>query len=357
LSNRADRLAELLPEAGVDLMLVSGLVNVRYLAGYTGSNGLALVGPDFRAFITDFRYVEQAAEEVEDTFERITAQQELLDAVPEFLPDGVRRLGFEDSDLTVRAHARLVELLGDSVALIPAGGLVEQLRAIKEPEEIARILAATEIADAAYAELIAEGLVGRTESDVALALCRKMRERGASGPSFGTIVGAGPHGALPHATPREVPIERDQLVVIDWGAHVDGYCSDCTRTVATGEISEQAREVYALVLEAQLRGLDAVRAGAVSREVDATARMVIEAGGYGEAFGHNLGHGVGLDIHEAPGLSRRSDAALEAGNVVTVEPGIYLPGQFGVRIEDLALVTEDGARVLTGIPKELTVCG
>lgn len=356
MSGRGDRLVALLADAEVDTLLVSGLVNVRYLTGYTGTNGLALVGPSFRTFITDFRYVEQAANEVEDSFERIIAQQELLDAVPEFLPESTRRLGFDDTELSVRAHARLVELLGDSVALVPVGGLVEELRAVKDADEIALIAAATEIADAAYSELIAEGLVGRTEHEAALSLELKMRERGASAPSFETIVAAGPHGALPHATPRDVPIARDQLVVIDWGARVDGYCSDCTRTVATGEISDQAREVYALVLEAQLRGLDAVRAGAISREVDATARMVIDAGGQGEHFGHNLGHGVGLDIHEEPRLTRRSDAALQTGNVVTVEPGVYLPGQFGVRIEDLVVVDPNGPRILTGISKELTVC-
>lgn len=356
MSDRAARLAAQLPSAGVDVLLVSALVNVRYLTGYTSSNGVALVGPNLRAFITDFRYVEQAADEVDDSWERITARQEVLDAVPEFLPEGTRRLGFEDSHLPVRVHARLVELLGDSVTLVAAGGLVEELRAVKEPEEIARIAAATELADAAYAELIAGGLIGRTEHEVALSLELKMRERGASGPSFETIVAAGPHGALPHATPRDVPIEPDRLVVIDWGARLHGYCSDCTRTVATGEVSDQAREVYALVLEAQLRGLDAVQPGAISREVDAISRMVIDAGGYGEQFGHNLGHGVGLDIHEQPRLSRRSDAALVVDNVVTVEPGIYLPGEFGVRIEDLVVVTDDGVRVLTGIPKDLTVC-
>jgi Xaa-Pro aminopeptidase len=182
-----------------------------------------------------------------------------------------------------------------------------------------------------------------------------MYERGAQRPSFETIVAAGPHGALPHATPRDVEIRAGELVVIDWGAQLDGYCSDCTRTVAAGPPSEPAREIYGLVLEAQLAGLRAVRAGAGGREVDSVAREVIVAAGHGDHFGHGLGHGVGLAIHEAPRLSQRSEAVLEAGNVVTVEPGVYLPGEFGVRIEDLVTVTGDGAEVLTSLSKELTV--
>jgi Xaa-Pro aminopeptidase len=184
-----------------------------------------------------------------------------------------------------------------------------------------------------------------------------MRRLGAERASFDTIVAAGAHGALPHATPRDVEIGEGEIVVIDWGALVDGYCSDCTRTVATGEVGDEEREVYALVLEAQLAGLDAVRAGTACRDVDSIARERIGAAGHGEHFGHNLGHGVGLDIHEDPRLSQRSDAVLEPGNVVTVEPGIYLPGAFGVRIEDLVVVTAEGREILTSVSKELTVVG
>jgi Xaa-Pro aminopeptidase len=357
LADRATRLADLLPDAQVDLLLVTNLVNVRYMTGYTGSNGLALVGPDTRRFVTDFRYVEQAEAEVDASFECRRDQLELFDSIAAGLPSGDVRIGFDDANLTVRQHARLRELLPDRVELVSAGGLVERLRAVKEPAEIERIRAATAIADAALTRVLKPGLAGRTEREIAAALEQAMRERGARRPSFDSIVAAGPHGALPHATPRDVVIEPGQLVVIDWGAELDGYCSDCTRTLAAGEPSLEAREIYELVLSAQLTGLEAVRAGVGGREVDAAARAVIEAAGHGEHFGHSLGHGVGSEIHEAPRLSTRSDDELQSGNVVTVEPAVYLPGQLGVRIEDLVVVTEDGCEILSSLDKALLVTG
>jgi Xaa-Pro aminopeptidase len=353
MSTRAERLSALLPDAGVDLLLVTNLVNVRYLTGYTGSNGLALIGPQTCVFITDFRYVEQAAVEVDPAFDRLRAVQDLIDAIADALPPGELRLGFEDAQVTVRQHARLRELLPVRVELVAAGQLVERLRAVKEPEEVDRIRAATQLADAAFEQLLWGGLVGRTEQELASVLERAMHERGAPRSAFESIVAAGPHGALPHAHPREVEIGRGELVVIDWGAEVDGYCSDCTRTVATSDPDASTLEVYELVLQAQLAGLDAVKAGASGRGVDAVARAVIEAGGHGDHFGHGLGHGVGLEIHEGPRLSQRSEDALESGNAVTVEPGIYLPGQFGVRIEDLVVVTDDGCEILTSVRKHL----
>jgi Xaa-Pro aminopeptidase len=184
-----------------------------------------------------------------------------------------------------------------------------------------------------------------------------MQRLGAQRPSFDSIVAHAGHGALPHASPRDVPIAAGSLVVIDWGAELDGYCSDCTRTYAAGEVDQRAREVYELVLEAQLAGLAAIRPGVTGRAADAAARDVIAAGGHGDAFGHSLGHGVGIEVHEAPRLSRLSSAVLAAGNVVTDEPGIYLPGVLGVRIEDLVVVTEDGHDVLSTLPKQLTVVG
>jgi Xaa-Pro aminopeptidase len=355
MSDRAQRLVELLEEAAVDALLVSELINVRYLTGYTGSNGMALIGPELLVFFTDFRYVQQAAEEVDREFERRSASLELIEAVAELLAGGELRLGFEEAHLSVRQHSRLRELLPDTVQLVGRDGLVERLRAVKEPEEVARIKAATELADAAFSDLINGGLAGRTEREVAIALELRMREQGAQRPSFETIVAGGPHGALPHAQPRDIPIRRGELVVIDWGAQLDGYCSDCTRTLAAGEPTEEAREVYELVLEAQRTGVQGVRAGAGAREVDALARAVIDAGGYGESFGHGLGHGVGLDVHEGPRLSQRADGTLQAGNVVTVEPGVYLPGEFGVRIEDLVVVRDERAEILTSIGKQLTV--
>lgn len=353
MSDRGDRLQALLPEAEVDVLLVTELVNVRYLTGYSGSNGLALVGPGTRTFITDFRYLEQAARQVDSAFERLRASEDLLARITEALPGGAVRLGFEESHLSVRTHARLRQLLPDRVALIGATGLVERLRAIKEPDEVELMRAASVIADEAFERLLADGLIGRTEREVVLSLETTMRELGAQRPSFDSIVASGAHGALPHAQPRDVVIEAGQLVVIDWGAEVNGYCSDCTRTVATGELAEQATEVYALVRSAQLAGLEAVRPGGGGRAIDGVARGVIDRGGYGERFGHGLGHGVGMEVHEAPRLSQRSEDELQVGNVVTVEPGIYLPGVLGVRIEDLVVVTAQGCEILTSIPKEL----
>jgi Xaa-Pro aminopeptidase len=270
------------------------------------------------------------------------------------LPPGEVRLGFETS-MPVRIHRRLRDELPDRVELVPAEGLVERLRAVKEPGEVERIREACALADDALEALLADGLVGRTERDVALALEIAIRKLGAESIGFEPIVAAGPHAAQAHAVPREVEIREGELVMIDWGARLDGYCSDCTRTVATGEPGAEAREVYELVLRAQLAGLQAVRAGAPAREVDSAAREVIAAGGHRERFGHGLGHGVGLDIHEDPRLTQAATLELEAGNTVTIEPGVYVPGAFGVRIEDLVAVTPEGCEILTSIPKEMRI--
>jgi Xaa-Pro aminopeptidase len=356
MSARADRLEAELDGAGVGLLLVAEPHNVRYLTGYSGSNGLALVGPRTRVFVTDFRYVEQAAEEVGPSFERVRAPQDLVESIAGLLPgEGPVRLGFDDAHTSVSEHRRLGELLGDRVELVAAGGLVERLRRVKDADEVAKIAAATKIADEACELLLGNGLAGRTERELALALEFEMRERGADAASFDSIVAAGGHGALPHAQPRDVAVKRGDMVVIDWGALLDGYHSDCTRTVAVGAVADDAREAYGLVLAAQLAGLDAVRAGAHGQAVDAVARDLITAGGHGEHYGHGLGHGVGLDIHEAPRLSQRSSDTLASGNIVSVEPGVYLPGRFGIRIEDLVLVTDGGCDLLTGISKELRV--
>jgi Xaa-Pro aminopeptidase len=357
VSGRAERLIETLPEAGVGALLVTAPPNVRYLTGYTGSNGVAVIGADVSTFITDFRYVEQAAEEVDPSFERRIAPYDLLEELAETLGETPLALGFEDTHVSVRDHARLSALVGDQVRLVGVAGLVERLRAVKEPAEVERIRAAAQLADAAFQTLLEQGLTGRTERDVANALGQAMLELGAQRPAFDTIVAAGPHGALPHASPRDVLIGPGEVVVVDWGAELDGYCSDCTRTVATGDPGTEVRDVYQLVRSAQLAGLAAVRGGAAGRDVDAVARAVIEAAGHGAHFGHGLGHGVGIEIHESPRLSRRSQDELAAGNVATVEPGVYLPGRFGVRIEDLVVVVDDGREVLTSITKELIETG
>jgi Xaa-Pro aminopeptidase len=349
--SRADRLAAALE---VDALLVTNLVNVRYLTGFSGSNGMAVVGPDVRRFITDFRYVEQAAAEV-DGFDVEQAPPDFNGALKERWPEGSVRLGFEDDHVSVRRHARLREVLPDRVELVAAGGTVERLRAIKDAGEIARIRAAAELADAVYETLRADGLVGRTEREVALAIENEMRRLGAEGPSFDSIVASAERGALPHAQPTDAEIPRGTLVTLDIGARLDGYCSDCTRTWATGDLPDDLAEAYALVLRAQVEALEAVRPGPEGRAIDAVARDIIDAAGHGEHFGHGLGHGVGMEIHEAPRLARTADGALAVGNVVTVEPGVYLPGRGGVRIEDLVVVTEDGHSVLSGTTKELVV--
>jgi Xaa-Pro aminopeptidase len=356
---RTLHIASLLRERAVDLLLVTHPVNLRYLTGFTGSNGLALVASDAdgaHSFLTDFRYDTQSAAQVPELFERRIVSTDLMEGAAESLGPG-QRLGFEEGVLTVKQHARLGELLPATWELVSCGGLVEGLRENKEPSEIARIQAAAELADQALREVLEAGLVGRTEREVAIDLELRMRRLGAHAPSFPSIVAAGPHGALPHAEPRDAPIPRDALVTIDWGALHEGYCSDCTRTYATGEhLPEGAREIYELVLRAQLTGLAAVRPGPSGREVDHAAREVIEAAGQGEHFGHGLGHGVGLEVHEAPRLSRTAgEQPLRAGNIVTVEPGVYVPGHYGVRIEDLVAVTEEGGRVLNGLDKQLIV--
>ncbi len=355
MSSRADRLTELLPGAGIDVLLVTNLYNVRYLTGYTGSNGIALIGPEVRTFVTDFRYVEQAAEQVDPAFDRLRASQHLLEGIEDALPEGEQRLGFEAAQMSVSSHERLRDLLPDRIELVGTTDLVERLRAIKQPDEVAAIKAASELADEAFAQLVAGGLVGQNERELAMKLEFEMRRRGAEHPSFSPIVAAGAHGALPHASPRDAEIRSGELVVIDWGAQLDGYCSDCTRTLAAGGADDRAAAVYQLVLDAQLAGVEDVRPGATGREVDSVARAAIEAAGHGEHFGHGLGHGVGLEVHEAPRLAQRSDSVLATGNVVTVEPGVYLPGEFGVRIEDLVVVTDDGCEILTSISKDLTV--
>jgi Xaa-Pro aminopeptidase len=354
--SRADRVAGRLAGRELDLLLVTDLLNLRYLTGFTGSNGLTVVGPDTRRFLTDLRYVEQAKAEVSG-FDLEPAQQELRTALESGWPPGELRVGFEDQSVSVRRHAELRETIPDRVELVPAGGLVEAERAVKEPSEVAAIRAAAALVDDIYAWLLDWGIVGRTEREVALALEQEMRVRGASGPSFDSIVAAAEGGALPHATPRDVAIPEDTLVTLDIGARLDGYCSDCTRTWATGALPDDLAAIYETVLHAQETALDAVRPGPEGRELDAIARDIIAEAGHGEHFGHGLGHGVGMDIHEAPRLARTAEARLAPGNVVTVEPGIYVPGRGGVRIEDLVVVTEDGRDVLSATSKALTVVG
>ena len=350
MATRADRLAALVVERELDCFLVTDLVNVGYLTGFGGTNGACVCSPELRVFLTDFRYTERAEAEIEG-WDVVTVADDWLGGIAERLSG---RTGFEDHHMAVRTLKRLEEKLPDGVAMEGAGGMVEKLRRVKDEAELAAIAAAAELADEVWRLALEDGLAGRSELEVARAAEARMRERG-SEPSFPTIVAAGPNGALPHAEPGERPIGRGELVVFDMGAKLDGYCSDGTRTFATGEPGEEARAVYETVREAQEAALAAVRAGAKAEDVDGVARDLIATAGHGERFGHGLGHGVGLEVHEEPRVSQHSEDALAAGEVVTIEPGIYLPGKLGVRIEDLVVVTPDAHRNLSSLPKSLTL--
>jgi len=363
VAERIERLAAKVADAGLDWLLVSAPLNVLWLTGFTGSNGVALCpadpGRNPAVLLTDFRYTEQVAAQAPSAWQIEIASNDLLGAglaehfpVPDGGGDSYGTVGYDDKHLTVAQLAALETAFDGRATLEPLSGSVEALRLIKNGAEVEKIRAAAELADAAMIELLNGGLIGRSEIEVASFLESAMRRLGAQELSFPPIVAAGAHGALPHAEPRDVPIASNAMVTIDWGARLDGYCSDCTRTYFTGEVDEQQARIYDLVLEAQVAAVAAVKPGPTGREVDLVARSIIEDGGYGNNFGHGLGHGVGLDVHEAPRLSRHGDAALEAGMVVTVEPGIYVAGDCGVRIEDLLLVTAEGSEALNSLPKE-----
>jgi Xaa-Pro aminopeptidase len=347
---RIERLAAILDEpllvAGPPYVL-GGQANVRYLTGLQSSNAAVLVEPDGSATLyTDFRYAPRAREVAGVTF--VETPRGLLPAIAEALRG--RRVGFEEQHLPYALY-RTLENAG--VVAVPATGLVESLRAVKDPSEVEATRRAGALSDEVFAALAKERFSGRSDQELAWWIERSFREGGASGISFEPVVAAGATGASPHAVPGDRPIEPGVLVTIDAGCVVDGYCSDCTRTFAVGQVSERLAGLHALCLEAQLAGLAAVAPGITGQDADAASRTVIEAAGFGPNYGHGMGHGVGLQIHEAPAMRPESSDVLEAGNVVSVEPGIYLPGEGGVRIEDLVLVTEDGCERLTRFTKEL----
>jgi Xaa-Pro aminopeptidase len=337
---------EALAAAVEDPFLVTDGTNVRYLTGFESSNVAVLVEPGGGATLyTDFRYIEAAR-----ALAGVTVEQAKR-SVTQYLSEKLAgRVAVEADALTYSQWQQLGE---GGAELVPTTGVVEALRAVKDAEELAAVARTARIADRAFEALTAEAWVGRTEREVAWRLFELLHAHGADGVSFETIVASGSNGAKPHARPTDRLIEPRSLVTVDWGARAGGYCSDCTRTLATGALPDRLREIYDVCLAAQEAAVAGIRAGITGVEADSLAREPIEAAGYGANFGHGLGHGVGLQVHEAPNLSQQSKDTLAAGQIVTIEPGIYLEGEGGVRIEDLAIVREDGVEVLTSFPKTL----
>ncbi len=351
VGDHLERVRRYLASSGTDALLLVRTENRRYATGFTGSAGLALVTADWAVLAVDFRYYEQAALQapacdiLRGGSDPVSALSDAVRSRP------IRRIGFESEFVPYGQVERLRERLAPA-ELVPLPD-VDRLRWVKDDAEIAALSRAAEIADAAFAHLAARLRPGMTERDAALDLEIAMRRAGAERISFDTVLASGPRSALPHGRATDRRMAEGDLVTVDFGAVYEGYASDCTRTVVLGEPDARQRQVYAVVLEAQQTALAAIRPGVACRDVDAAGRSVIAAAGFGDAFGHALGHGIGLDVHEGPPLSPRNEAALEPGMVVTVEPGVYLPGWGGVRIEDDVVVTVDGCRVLTHAPKRV----
>ena len=342
MNDRVDRLRAKLEEP----LLVSDPANIRYLSGLASSNAALLIDAERVQVFTDYRYAE-SARAIEGA-EFVEAKRDLFQTLSELLSG---RIGFEGSSLSYERYARLH---AGSVEPVARYGLVEELRVVKDEGELDSIRRAAQIADIAFERFVDEGdFVGQTEADLAWRLEQFLHDAGADGVSFSVLVASGPNAAKPHTVPGTKRLERGETVVVDWGCMVDGYASDCTRTLATGPLPEELMRAYEVCLDAQLAGLDAVTPGASGPGVDAAARDRIEAAGFGDDFGHGLGHGVGLLVHEDPRLAQESRHTLAVGNVVTVEPGIYLSGRGGIRIEDLVVVQEGGPEILTSFTKDL----
>ncbi len=354
-SRRREVLASARDRRKVDWMLVTLPEDVSYLSGFTGDDSVLLVGPgDEAVLITDGRYDEQAGRQCRD-MEVAVRDGAMSKAVSAAIEDRkIRKLAFQAGHVTVEMRDAIAEKISGSRKLIGLTGVCAAVRATKDAEEIRAIGKAIWVAQKAFRELTAGGrdsFIGRSEAEIAADLDYRMRRMGASGPAFETIVATGRHGSLPHYRPDKTKIRPDQAVLIDWGAMVDGYCSDLTRVVFTGTIPPKIAEIYAVVLRAQKDAISAVRSGVCGKTVDAAAREVIDQAGYGGQFVHGLGHGIGRQIHEAPSMGRHADKRLRSGMVVTVEPGIYLPGLGGVRIEDDVLVEPRGQRKLSSLPR------
>jgi len=351
IEERRRDVAARLPEHKIDALLVSSPASVRYLSDYAGSSGLMLIAPFQSHFFTDPRYALEVAHGMSCKVH--IAKGPLIDAAGVVIKrKKLKKVGFEAAWLRYEDYAKLKELLPLGSSLHPVGRLVEQRRMVKSPSEIEKIRASVRANSEAYSRALKNIRPGLRESDVAAELEFQMRKSGAEKPAFETIVAGGAHSAMPHAHPTAHRLEENELLLVDMGATLDGYSSDMTRVCCLGSPSKRLRDLYRAVLEAQLAGLDAVRAGAISNKVDGAAREVLKRHGLEREFVHSTGHGLGLEIHEPPRIARKDKTRLEAGMVITIEPGAYIDGLGGVRIEDTVLVTQNGAEVLTPTPKE-----
>ena len=351
---RLTKLRASLPEHEIDAILISQPQNRRYLSGFTGSAGILGITADRAVIATDFRYYEQVGREAPG-FELAKITTRVQDLLPEILADlGVKRLGFESQHVTVE-QLNTMSAATEGVEWLSLENAVEKIRAVKDRDEIDALRRSSALNDAAFAHLLEVIRPGMTEREAAWEIEAYMRSHGASKVAFDLIVAAGPNGALPHARPGDRAIETGAPVVVDIGCVLDDYCSDMTRTFCLGEPPARYLEVWNLVLQAQEAAKAVLRAGATGVQADAAARDLIAGAGYGDYFGHGLGHGVGLAVHEGPRASRLSEDTFEAGMSLTVEPGIYLPGEFGVRIEDLVIIGQDGIEILSNTPKRPVV--
>jgi len=350
---RRRKLRRSLKKAGFEALLVTDFTNVTYLTGFTGDDSYLLVRQDGEVLLSDGRYTTQISQECPGLeAETRGPSLKMMDLIERVVRQSkVQQLAIESHSATVGFRETLTERL-TSVEVVSSSGLVSELRQVKDAKEVELIRDAVDIAERAFAAIRATVRRDQTEKQLADELEYQMRRLGARAASFPSIIAAGPQAALPHAVPCEEPVGRDGLLLIDWGARRNGYVSDLTRVLMLDKISAKMRRAYGVVLKAQQEAIAAVRPGITLKELDGVARGVISDARLGKYFGHGLGHGIGLQVHEAPIISSRSDEELKAGMVITVEPGVYLPDLGGVRLEDDVLVTQDGHEVLTSVPKE-----
>lgn len=350
---RVNKVREQLKSNGIDALLVTNLYNVRYLTNFTGSTGLALITEDKAYFVTDFRYTEQAAEEAVG-FEIIKNEGLIYEEVARLVEqDQIKKLGFEETNISYAIYKQLEELI--KTELVAISGLVEKIREVKSEEEIAIIRKAVEITEKAYDYILGFVKVGVTEIEVANKLDFYMRKLGATGVSFDTIVASGFRSAMPHGVASDKQIEAGDMVTIDFGCIYNGYVSDMTRTFAVGDPGEELKKIYEIVYQANKKVTEAAKVGVTGAELDAIARDYITEHGYGDQFGHTTGHGIGLEVHEGPSISYKNTDPLVENNIITNEPGIYIPGLGGVRIEDDLIIKENGNENLMKTSKKLVI--